>query len=751
MAETRNLSEEIEKTLADLPKSPLDDAGFKKGGRKKYKNIDKIADSISKSLVNGMKQPDGSRRPVTLPQIQNYLNKKGFDSIESFVKSTETAYDIRNPIINGLLLNYGNEIQAFAQALTSGKTYKQAYRDLILSGRLYEMENPMESMTGEIGGGLVTGIRGGLALENQLRKIDTIRKAGTYAPAMATGATEGFVAGYGADDQDFLSSSRLMSALFGMGLGTGTAGGLGMLVSTLGEIKKQGLKSIRKAPPEQGEEAVFDSMVKDELIELDQAGTFGQVTDETTASAENAINKLDEMQGVAGDDFDVVPADLGRNTRRTSEVVINTPSRGANDAVEFLENRQEGQLGRFIDRIEEGSGLVRDNDGMFVDNFVEKTTRESRTFYNQAYQQAQNLDNPIIQKYAQQDWFQEAYREGADLAKLEKLTDPNAPFIPMPKVKIGENGKPLKDSNGKIQYEMVTGPFTLAQLDYVKRGFGDVIDKQVQSSTIGRQRKRLLTKQLVEFVDAVDDAVQKETGGNLYKMARNKFAVGKEAYDAVELGERFSRMPMRRLRALMNKLSDSEKAFFRIGAMESIMDTLERKGQGADISLFFENYPQQRERVRLLFGNDENFKNFMDFVKVERQASLTNRGRFGSRTEPLQEARRQFDQAGDPAILDLAGNVMTLGPNQGIRQSVMNQLRRTSSGINTGSADVASDLLFEPDKTLATQKLRELAKVVPERRKQARRGRARKATIGTGALAPQAGLLGEELYGEYYP
>jgi hypothetical protein len=110
------------------------------------------------------------------------------------------------------------------------------------------------------------------------------------------------------------------------------------------------------------------------------------------------------MQGVAGDDFSVVPADLGRNTRRTSEVVINTPSKGANDAVEFLENRQEGQLGRFIDRVEEGSGLVRDNDGMFVDNFVEKTTRESRTFYNQAYQQAQNLDNPIIQKYAQQDY-----------------------------------------------------------------------------------------------------------------------------------------------------------------------------------------------------------------------------------------------------------------------------------------------------------------------------------------------------------
>ena len=81
----------------------------------------------------------------------------------------------------------------------------------------------------------------------------------------------------------------------------------------------------------------------------------------------------------------------------------------------------------------------------------------------------------------------------------------------------------------------------------------------------------------------------------------------------------------------------------------------------------------------------------------------------------------------------------------------MNQLRRTSSGINTGSADVASDLLFEPDKTLATQKLRELAKIVPERRKQVRRGRARKATIGTGVLAPQAGLLGEELYGDYYP
>lgn len=695
---------------------------------KKYPNIDKVRDTIAESLSNGI-EVNGERRPVNLKMINSYLNKKGFNSIESFVNSMEKAYGLQDPALNGLLWNWGNEVQAVAYRLIDpSKSYDDHYKDMMIKSQLYEMENPKTSLGVEMATGMASGLGGGLKMAKAMQKVPLAMTKNPTGSAIATGATEGFIAGYGQDSDEFMSAKRLIHALAGAGLSGGTAGLMANFWGILQGLKSQYQKFTRKTPPSRGDDAVFKGLQKDQLLEETGDGY----------SIAPAMKKHQELsEGSEG--MPVMGMDLGRNMRAYGSVVLDTPSSAQNVGKDILENRQDEMLNRFTDVVHSGANLPRDAGGALAEKTMEKMLNASRQMYNKAYQMYPVIDekagkelyeflsNPTVN-----EWFQGAYIKGAELAKLEKVTDPLAPDIPFPKPILNKQGKQRKDSNGQPLYEEITGPFSIKQLDYVKRGFSDYIESLSEKGSLQKGAKTQYYKQIKLYRDLLDDVAPE------YAKARKKYAIGIDADDAYKLGEKVLNERPSVIQRLFNKkdknaLSSGEKFFYRLSAMEKIIDMMEKKGLGANLAEFYRKYPQQKQRIKILFGNDEGFKKFQNMVKAEKETAQSFKTLGGSPTEPKMEARASMmEEPTNPVLAvgeDVARYGTTIGTLSGLQRAFDKKI-----GIPEGTAERAGDTLFETDPVKLEKKLNRIVKEVPQRIKKRKGNKGQAGVIASGLL-----------------
>ena len=695
---------------------------------KKYPNLDKVRDTVASALTNGI-EINGERSPVNLKMINTYLNKKGFNSIESFVNSMEKAYGLHDPAINGLLWNWGNEVQAVAYRLIDpSKSYDEHYKDMMIKSQLYELENPKMSMGAEFVGGMASGIGGGLKLQKAIQKIPMKGLQNPTGSAIGTGVVEGGIAGYGQDSDEFVSAKRLVHALAGAGLGGGTAGVMANFWGVFQSLKNQYQKFTRSTPPSRGDDSVFKGLQKDNLIEE---------TDDGVSIAPAMAKHKELTEGSEG--MPVMGMDLGRNMRAYGSVVLDTPSSAQNVGRDILENRQDEMLNRFTDVVHSGTNLPRDAGGALAENTMRKTLNASRQMYNKAYEKYPVIDEEsgkelyeFLSDPTVNQWFQGAYIEGADLARLERVTDPLAPEIPFPKPVLNKSGKQRKDSNGQPLYEEMTGPFSIKQLDYVKRGFSDYIQKLSEAGSLQKSKKAEYFKQLKIYRDMLDEVAPE------YGKARKKYAIGIDADDAYKLGERvLSERPavIKRMfdKKDKNALSSGEKFFYRLSAMEKIIDMMEKKGIGANLAEFYRKYPQQKQRIEILFGDDEGFQKFKNMVNAEKETALSFKTLGNSVTEPKREARASMmEEPTNPVLAvgeDVARYGTTIGTLSGLQRAFDKKI-----GIPEGTAERAGDTLFETDPVKLEKKLKRIVKEVPERIKKKKGYKGKAGVVATGLL-----------------
>ena len=682
-------------------------------------NVTKVAEVLGKAFRDGVTNPvTGRKEPVTEDWIKGYLPTKGFASIKSYVDSLQTSYGITDSVINGMTWNWGSEIQAIADTMTNNLPYEQNYKDRVLSQNLYSLENPVASTLGEIGGGLATGVPAGIALERQLAKTALLQSR-PISRVGATGAIEGGIAGGGADNQ------RLLASLMGIGLGYGTA------ALTTGVVAlAQGLKNFGKQylgnTQDQSDKLVERFLDKDKLIETLPTGE---------RTAQPAIERMSGLEAEAQQTG--VPMTLmeaGPNMRALGQISMATPSRLKKEGLEFLEQRQSGQIERATSLIGQKTGLPRQNVYFKVDEIVEDQMRKSRPAYDQAYKDGEIITpdtNPdlweTLVKYQNEDWFKAGAKGGAELSRLERMTDDLAPDF------------------GPIDFdlEFPERPVSLAQLDYVKRYFGDYIDSLPDTKKIGKQTKRAKAKQLSEYVDALDEAFPS------YGQARNDFAVGIEVQDALEEGEKFMRLSPDKISHELSKMTDSQKGYYKMAAVEKIYEFLRKKGEGADISLVYKNYPEQRERLKMLFDSEDAFNEFLSYMKnVEREAAMTNKIRpgTGSPTQPLQALEKEMldTEALGPVMDVLQGRPVSAATN--LARGLGTQAKRLRHGVGGSTADALGPTLLETNPAVRKRMLEDIMRRNALRRSQGIKSRGTWSAGITGGLAPIEGLLMESLY-----
>lgn len=238
-------------------------------------------------------------------------------------------------------------------------------------------------------------------------------------------------------------------------------------------------------------------------------------------------------------------------------------------------------------------------------------------------------------------------------------------------------------------------------LDYAKRALDDKIDVAMRSGE--KQLARALIKTKNELLDELDAQVPS------YKQARDAFAGQKGLDDALEAGRKFMSDDVELIQELLGGMTQSEKQFFRMGAIRQIRDLVLSKSDTADAYKAIFNSPLKRERVQALFPNAREFAKFQ-------RAMLSEARMFESGTKAMGNSAKANKLAGmadlemDPGVLVDAA---TGSPSIAAINALKTWLRRNAPAIkNENMRNQLAEMLFSTDPAIQQRALSLIAEPV---------------------------------------
>ena len=167
---------------------------------------------------------------------------------------------------------------------------------------------------------------------------------------------------------------------------------------------------------------------------------------------------------------------------------------------------------------------------------------------------------------------------------------------------------------------------SLQMLDDTKKVLDDTIGKAVRAGENQRARAfTLLKNDLVKEIERVNPT---------YKEARRVFSDFTSLQDAQEAGLNFTKQTPEQLKQAMKLLDPSQREAFRIGVRENLQRTVSRTADQADPAKRIFGKELQREQLRAVFGDGDNFNRFARKMREEIAAAKTKfRVLAGSRTD----------------------------------------------------------------------------------------------------------------------
>lgn len=136
------------------------------------------------------------------------------------------------------------------------------------------------------------------------------------------------------------------------------------------------------------------------------------------------------------------------------------------------------------------------------------------------------------------------------------------------------------------------------------------------------------------LVDEIDSAVP------AYKQARDAFAGKAQLESAAEFGTQFFKLKPREITRLVEKMGESEKRFFRLGAKQAIVDKLEGSQLNRDVVKAMFGRGGDMTKLRAVFDSDESMKRFSEVIEREANFVMTRRSAQGNSTT----AQQMFDK-----------------------------------------------------------------------------------------------------------
>jgi len=555
------------------------------------------------------------------------------EEIVSYLSSKEkkpeynTALQGVRQVGQGLTFGLSDEVQSGISALIdsvgSDQTFSEAYdrsqEDLRRKREAFEEDNEALAMGLELAGGLLTGGAGAARVLGS----QAVRNAPTLGRALAgigTGAAEGAIYGAGTAD----AGERLQGAAEGGGYGALGGAVAAPIANIAGRALGAGanrLASLATDTPTGAAKRVI----------RDTANATGLTPDE-------AVKRMRELGP------DAVLADLDEGTRMIARAGANRMGPMREQAQKFVIDRDRAQNQRLLSTIEAAAGSSK-SFANTQKNIVQQRQEQAGPLYDLARRKGLEL-TPDLREIVKNVNIQGAANKLASLSGRPPLKAPTI-TVQRPAGRFQREGttQTIKDPNATI-FDDMTPQDRFDYLKFAKEGLSDMIGKAAKDNN--RNQMRILMEQKDALVAAMGRQNEE------YIRANSIFSSASELNDALVSGRTLmsNAVDADEVAEMLQGMTKTEQDMFRLGAVRSVADKLERLGANRDLSSVIGPGapPAVQKKIALVMGDDA--PEFLRRAGVEENFAETKRAVTGNSTTELQkQIGESLDQMIDPGFM----------------------------------------------------------------------------------------------------
>lgn len=366
--------------------------------------------------------------------------------------------------------------------------------------------------------------------------------------------------------------------------------------------------------------------------------------------------------------------DAGRgNIERLAEASANLPGKAANDAVKFVSRRLSNEPKAVKSAV---SDYVASGDFHGTkDKIIKDAEEKVKPLYQQVYKENPSVKSKEIDAILRTPAGKTALKNAAELMlndrKLLGFTDP-------------ELLEQAKLAGQHIEGGVASG-LKMQTMDYVKRALDDMWN----AAPYGSNERRILNGLRKDMVSALDKA----DASGLYKEVRKIWAGSMSGQEALETGKDILKMDTHELKKYFNGLGESEKELFKLGAAQSLRETISSTPDRLNMARKIFGREEYRDNLRSILGHKDFNKLRASLMRQEKQHLLNNR-LLGNSRSALRIAEQQDLNLLDPeAAINLAtGNIPGFFM-RGLRENFNN----LATGLNRDTAGSVTSMLLETD------------------------------------------------------
>lgn len=564
--------------------------------------------------------------------------------------------------LKGITANWGDELVGMIpKSLGGGEDAKNEMR---LRYELAALDHPIAAPLTEMAGGVGAAVAtGGLAPEFATGS----RIANAALEAGAVGGGYGVVSGAGGGED---AASRVHGAVREGATGTLLGGALGAVAGTLAEHTPSGVALRRQ------------------LDAIQQSGGI------------RALRKTlaDFRAGGRGDL--VTTADLSRPLAGVGDFGATNNPTVYNKAADIFEHRQPDITERLLNDVDEHIGTPDAH--VRAQQLAEGKRDWANTAYDNLRDSGAEFSPEDLAPYLEHPKIKSALGEArlaGDLApgslmeqRLARLTNEGS-VVKTPADQLNElqsrmaasggnpapedkalamrilNGEPVESVFKPSQPVVApTRPLSFTDMQQTKRALDGLV------GTAYRKGNVPLAQAYGNIRNAVVDAITNKVPE--YAVVDAEYAAKSRLQDMLTQGQdAWNKIGVRQLQENLSKLSPADRDEFRLGLASKLVDSLRDVSTNRNVAKqLLDKGISMQEKLKVIFGDEDTFNNFMNRVKLEKKMADTRATVGGSAT-----AKRTADVSFDPLPM-LAGSFY--GPHAalaGATRSLFRNPQRTSN------------------------------------------------------------------------
>lgn len=579
--------------------------------------------------------------------LKDRLNRVGSGTSEG--NQSNAALGTARSATEGMTFGWGDEagigIAAGMAALQDpDKTFGEVYDQMREQYAYRQGQFEEEHPVLSTGAEVAGGLASGVAGASRLAGSKGLQAIPAYLRYPGAGAVSGGVAGAGFSDE----GSRTEGAVTGAGVGGVAGAALPAIGAAARPLARRVMGKVR--PQNVAARRISQALDDDEM---------------DLAALRRRLSRLggEELEESGLSPVNIADAG-GYNVLGTARAAQSIPGKGKNAIRTALEARDKGQLGRIARKLDETINA----DGSFrgtADELEAQLRVKARPFYQKAYRE--NVSTETLDDLMSDPILESAYRR----------------MINKPHVQ--------RDLAGYT-------PKSIKALDTLKKELDDAYESAVRQESKNNkgwqilQAKQSLTK-------AADEASPD------YAKARAVYGGDAQKREAMDLGKRVLMDPEDVSEDVIKNLSEGDRAFFRLGAKQGIMEKMEQAGYTHDVTKRIFNSPKLRKRLAQAFPDSKSFRQFQrEMLREQRKRLTKDQVLGGSPTQRIKaeqasvtgsEAAEAASAAARGDTIGLASRVMqgVFSPDTAPNPKVAEQISRMLMTRNPADQKAAMDLI----------------------------------------------------------